>query len=244
MIKIQTPSPKGSIEIQKTDTALLKRLQNLLPYGVFPLDQTFNGADYGIVMQCGTQEVHCLKQQPLEVEREQAEELFQIQHWKIMDAYCRYIKMGFSGAYLASPYLRQRDNGLWEAGVAHFIFPSKKLICLSKNPLHNQYDSIFGKGATNMFWAFTNCLGEALGGKQSFKYLGLDIRTRSHLQNLAMYFMVLDSDVFCLRANLRGQEDAVAWGLLAEGGINKVYHLPSAPMTINESDLNKAKGEI
>ncbi len=67
MTKIQTT--KGSIDIQIPDTATLKRLQNLLTYGIMPFKQTFNGADFGIVMQCGEQEVYCLKQQPLDVSK-------------------------------------------------------------------------------------------------------------------------------------------------------------------------------
>ncbi|TZF83912.1 hypothetical protein FW774_10670 [Pedobacter sp. BS3] len=240
-MEIQTK--KGSIDIHKPDTATLKQLQNILTYGVMPFKQTFNGADFGVVMQCGEQEVYCLKQQPLEVERKQAEQLFQLQHFMIMDAYCRYIKIGFSGAYLASPYLRQRDNGLWEAGVSHFIFPSDNEKVYSEKSFGKAYDNQFGSGATNMFMAFVDSFKQAFAESKLTmpQYFGIDIRPRSHLKSLAMYFMVVGSDVFCLRTNLREQED-VAWTILASGGIDKVYHLPAFPMTINESDLNEAKG--
>lgn len=243
MIKIQTS--KGSIDIQQPDAALLKRLQNLLTFGVMPFNQTFHGADYGIVMRCGEQEVHCLKLQPLETEREQAEQLFQLQHSMIMNAYCSYIKIGFTGAYLASPYLRQRDNGLWEAGVANFIFPSENEIDHSEESFGKAYDSRFGQGATNMFRGFMDCYKQAFAGVKLTmpRYLGIDIRPRSALKSLAMYFMVVGADIFCLRANLREQED-VAWTIFADGGIDRVYHLPSFPMTIDESDLNTAKGKI
>lgn len=241
MIKIQTT--KGSLEIRKTDTTTLKKLQNILTFGVLPLEETFNGADFGFVMQCGEQEVFCLKLQPLEMEREQAEQLFQTQHIMIIDAYVRYIKLGFSGAYLASPYIRQRDNGLWEAGVSHFIFPPNKKTSLWGTLFVKAYDKQFGNGATNMFLAFVDCFKQAFAEAKLTmpQYFGIDIRSRSHLENLAMYFMILDSDVFCLRANLREQED-FAWTILADGGIDKVYHLPAVPMTIDESDLNDAKG--
>ena len=241
MTKIQTR--KGSIDIQKPNTATLKRLQNLLTYGLMPLKETFNGADFGIVMQCGEQEVYCLKQQPLEVERKQAEQLFQLQHFMIMEAYCRYIQLGFSGAYLASPYLKQRDNGLWEAGVSHFIFPSENELEYSEESFSKAYDNQFGNGATNMLMGFVECFKQAFSEAKLTmpQYLGIDVRPRSHLQNLSMPFMVLGSDVFCLRTNLREQED-MAWTILANAGIDKVYHLPVLPMTINESDLNTAKG--
>ncbi|MBS1641578.1 MAG: hypothetical protein JSR09_04000 [Bacteroidetes bacterium] len=240
MTKIQTT--RGSIDIQKPDTTTLKQLQNLLTFGVLPFKQTFNGADFGIVMQCGDKEVYCLKQQPLEVEEKQAHINFQLHHIMIMDAYCRYIKLGFSGAYLASPYLRQRDNGLWETGVSHFIFPSDNEQVSAKS-VGKAYDNKFGNGATNMFMAFVDCFKQAFSESKLTmpQYFGIDIRPRSHLKSLAMYFMVSGSDVFCLRTNLREQEDP-SWTILVNGGINKVYHLPAFPMTINEKDLSEAKG--
>lgn len=236
-------TPNGSIEVYKPDKVRLSRLQNLLPYGVMPFNQKFNGADFGLVMCCGEKEVYCLKQQPLEVERTLAELQLQLQHLMIIDAYCRYIKMGFSGAYLAMPYLRQRDNGLWEAGISHFIFPNDNEIKSSGKSFIKAYDSRFGNGATNMFIGFVECFKEAFDAAKKTipQYFGIDIRPRSHLQNLAMNFMVLDTQVFCLRANLREYED-VGWAILASRGINKIFHLPSLPMTIQESDLVLAKG--
>ncbi|TAN13338.1 MAG: hypothetical protein EPN37_13795 [Chitinophagaceae bacterium] len=240
MTKIQTA--RGSIAIQKPDMATLKRLQNLLTFGVFPFNQTLDGADFGIVMQCGEKEVYCLKQQPIEVEEKQAHINFQMHHIMIMEAYCKYIKLGFSGAYLASPYLRQRDNGLWETGVSHFIFPSHNEKT-SEKLFSNAYDSRFGNGATNMFMAFVDCFKQAFSESNlpMPQYFGIDIRSRSHLKSLAMSYMVSGSDVFCLRPNLREKED-VAWTILVNRGIDKAYHLPSLPMTINEADLITAKG--
>jgi hypothetical protein len=240
-MKLQTP--KGQIDILRPDTAILKRLQNLLTYGILPFKETSNGADFGFVMCLCQQEVKCLKQQPVEVELEHAEQLFHLQHMMIMEAYVRYIKLDFSGAYLASPYIRQRENGLWEAGVSHFIFPSEKDIKFSRFFVRKAFDNQLGKGATQMFTSFVDCFKQAFTREKLTmpQYIGIDVRSRSHIQNLGMYFMVSGSDVFCLRSNLRGDEDG-AWAILAGAGIDKVYHLPSLPMTIDESDLNIAKG--
>jgi len=241
MTKLQTPI--GTIDIVDPDETIFKKLQDILTFGIVSLRQPNNEKGYGIVMHCGNQEVFCLKQQPLEIERQAAEQLFKLQHMMIIDAYCRYLKLGFSGAYLASPYLRQRENGLWEAGVSHFIFPSENDKLNSEKSTVKAYDNQFGKGATDMFLGFMNCFNQAFIEAKLTKpqYLGIDVRPRSHIQNLAMYFMVLGSDIICTRTNLREKED-VAWAILSKGGINKVYHIPSQPMTINESDLNIAKG--
>ena len=231
---------KGSIEVLEPNDEIIKQLNELMPWGFSHLETVVNGANYGIVMKCGEQEIFCIKQQPLEVERKSAEQLFQLHHFMTVDAYCRYLKNGFSGGYLAVPYLRQRDNGLWEAGVSHFIFPSKTNKKMSENAFHTTFDDQLGNGATKMFVHYVECF------KKSFieanitmpQYLGLDLRTRSHLQAIiAMNFMVLDSQVICLRPNLRENEDA-AWTILASAGIQKVYHLPSVPLTINRVEVN------
>jgi hypothetical protein len=234
---------KDSIIISKTDEEFIRKLRNILPYGLLSFKEPFEGAEFGIVMCCGEKEVYCIKQQPVEVGREQADNLFLLQHLMIMDAYCRYIKMGFSGGYLASPYLKQRDTGLWEAGIAHFIFPQSGEFELKGKSSTNSYDTQFGIGASSMFNSFVKCLKDAFSKSNLTKppYTGIDICPRSNLQNLAMYFMVLDSQVICLRANLRKDED-LGWDMLASGGIDKVYHMPSVPMTIQESDLVEAKG--
>lgn len=235
-------TPRGLIEISKVSEEKLKRIQSLLTYGVLPLSETFRGANYGIVMKCGEQEVLCLKQQPKEMEKSRAYNLLGSHSLMIVDAYCGYIKRGFKGAYLASPYLRQRSNGLWESGISHFIFPDKEDTAFSKEASSLYYDSVWGNGATNMFFAFYECF------KHSFKsinipmpiYFGFDIRPHSHLQSLAMNFMVVDDEVFCLRENL--VENDTAWLLLADVGIKKVYHLPSIPHEIDETDLQLSKG--
>ena len=236
---------KDSIVINKPDDELISKLRNVLPFGVLSFKEPIEEAEFGIVMCCGEKEVYCIKLQPVEVGREQAENLLFMQHLVIIDAYCRYIKMGFSGAYLASPYLRERDNGLWESGIAHFIFPQIGDLKLSGKSSPNTYDTQFGIGASSMFEGFAKCLKDAFSKSKLTKppYIGIDIRPRSHLQSLAMYFMVLDSEIICLRTNLRGHDD-LGWDILASGGIDKVYHMPSVPITIKESDLDEAKGQL
>jgi len=227
---------KGFIELFEPNDEIIKQLNELLPYGLTRLTQVVNGANYGIVMKYGEQEVFCIKQQPLEIERKDAEVQFQLHHFMIVEAYCHYLKNGFSGAYLATPYLRQRDNGLWESGVSHFIFPSKSNKITMEKSFRTAYDNQFGNGATEMLFHFVECFKKSFSEAKIAipQYFGLDVRTRSHLQGLAMNFMVLDAHIICLRPNLREEEDA-AWTLFAAKGIRKIYHLPSAPLTVSEA---------
>jgi hypothetical protein len=55
-----------------------------------------------------------------------------------------------------------------------------------------------------------------------------------------MYFMIVGRDVVCLRPSLREKEDA-AWTIFAAGGVGRIYHLPSLPLTISRGDLKNTK---
>ncbi|MGB9276406.1 MAG: hypothetical protein WCC08_14310, partial [Terrimicrobiaceae bacterium] len=59
-----------------------------------------------------------------------------------------------AGLTLQGPYLRQRDNGLWESGVAHFVFPSTNRAEAQQLPFQQAFDNEFGHGATTMFERF------------------------------------------------------------------------------------------
>lgn len=227
-------TPNGPIEIITTTPEILSTLQSLTPFGIDHLKEPFNGAHYGFVMAKGGQEVMCLKQQSVERSREEAETLFQLHHYIIMEAYTLFRAHDYSGAYLASPYLRQRDNGLWESGIGHFIFPSKDGPEVSAASNFSTYDRHFGKGATAMLTNFITDMRECYKDKpyKETPTIGLDLRPRSHLTFLAMYFMLLGSQVLCLRANLR--EEDPAWAVLAKAGIREVVHMHCVPLEIRE----------
>ncbi|MGA7882550.1 MAG: hypothetical protein WCD63_16935 [Terrimicrobiaceae bacterium] len=66
-----------------------------------------------------------------------------------------------AGLTLQGPYLRQRDNGLWESGVAHFVFPSTNRAEAQQLPFQQAFDNEFGHGARTMFERFARHFMEA-----------------------------------------------------------------------------------
>jgi len=247
--EIQTPH--GSIEIHEPTIEMIRRLQTLLPYGMMILEEPIDGAKYCMAMQCEEEQMYCIRLKPLECEYDWAVRLFNIHHYLIMHSYCEYINKGLSGAYLATSYLKQRQNKLWEAGVANFIFPevdvpeSNTTLWKKIFSKEQAWDDQFGKGATKMLESFMESFKTEypyLGviDKLFGKYISFGAR-HSQPYGGAMWYMVLDSEIICIRPDLFEQEDK-AWGYLASEGIKKVYHLPSIQMGIDESDLAEAKG--
>jgi len=147
----------------------------------------------------------------------------------IAEAYCRYIKHGFSGAYLAGTYLRQRDNGLWESGVAHFVFPSENGIEAAEFPFEPAFDNQFGHGATTMFTHFAKDFMAAFRESPITppKYLGMDVRPRLHLKSFGMNFVCVGPHIICLYRGVQRDQPAhrhhtrrsPPWSLRRSGGL-------------------------
>ncbi len=66
-------TPKGTVQILEPGLGLLRSIRDLLPFGALQFTEPQNGSRYGLVMQCDQQEVFCIKQQPVELDRQGAE---------------------------------------------------------------------------------------------------------------------------------------------------------------------------
>jgi hypothetical protein len=58
----------GQIKILEPSKSVLKEIQSILPFGFFPFKESLNGYKFGFVIKCDSEELKCIKQQPVEVE--------------------------------------------------------------------------------------------------------------------------------------------------------------------------------
>jgi hypothetical protein len=235
-------TPKGKLLLAEPSVEFLQRLRELLPYGLARFSVPQNGADYGIVMQCDEDEVLCIKQQPPDCSNGDLDRIFPVNGWHLAQTFPRYAQRGFSGLYLACPYVRKKEDDRAECGFAHFIFPSPRGIESQEFDLQPAFDNQFGHGATVMLEAF--CLDLQQLAKETklplVPTVGLDVRKRLQVGSIQLGFLALGSTLVCLRTVLR--EEDPTWTILVSSGITKIIHLPSIPMMIHRKDLTITKG--
>ncbi len=228
----------GPIEILDPSESFLKEIQSILPFGCFPLEKAFNGYRFGFVVKCDSDELKCLKQQPIEVDEKIANKLIHLHHLLILDTYIQIKEKIGDSLYYATPYLKNKGDIGYETGIAHFFYPQKITHVIG----NNAYESVFGKGATDLFMTFAKTyqdINKASG--LNLQYLGLDIRTRSQLGSLISGFMVYKGNFIYNGAQIWDGDPR--FELLAKRGIFEVIHMPSAPMEIRQNQLAFAKGK-
>ena len=226
----------GSISVSDLDKSLLKELQARLTYGFYPFGKEFQGSRYGFVVRCGEKEIPCLKQQTVDTSKDMAEQLFTIHSCLILETYCKLRERNLDMIYYATPYIKDKQNGKYESGIAHFIFPGD----CRPEASSKLYDGALGNGATGLFTSFMEIFGSLFDDNFNIQYIGVDLRTRSQLGSLSSGFMLYGDRIIFHGSQIR--EDDIRFELLAKLGITEVIHAPSMPMTISPNQLKEAKG--
>ena len=131
----------------------------------------------------------------------------------------------------------------WKSGQ---VFIGKRWRDLRQNIAHEigngAYESIFGKGATDLFMTFAKAYREInKASGLNLQYLGLDIRTRAQLGSLISGFMIYKGNFIYNGTQI--QDGDPRFELLANRGVFKVIHTPSTPMEIRQDQLAFAKGK-
>lgn len=228
----------GQIEILPPEASMIKEIQRILPYGFYPFNQEINGYNFGFVIKCDSEEMKCLKQQPVEVSEEIAHKLILLHHILILKTYIEIKDQIGDSIYYATPYLKNKGDRGYESGIAHFLFPEKE----KRREEKECYDLIFGSGATNLFQMFVTTF-QALNKEMGLglSYIGVDVRTRAQLGALVSGFMIYKGHIIYHGAKVEDRDPRFA--ILAKAGIKQVIHMSSTPMEIRQDQLTFSKGE-
>lgn len=235
-------TPQGDVQLITPPVELLGAIRSFLPYGFVGYGgERPGGAHFGIVMQCDDKEVSCVKQQPVPCDEEQGLRRFQANSILIALSLAEYLRSDFDGLFMPCAYMRKKDGGKVESGIAYFGFPSPDGREAQETSFGSGYDDSFGTGFTTMMVSFIHTLNKSseASGISLDQFIGLDIRPRTHLEALGFGFMVVGPHVVCLKTKVVEQDPV--WTALRSTGISEVYHLPSVPAGITEPDVAIAK---
>jgi hypothetical protein len=253
----------GDIALVSPPIKLLQAVRRFLPFGATRYVPPKNGADFGLVMQCGEREVIALTQRSQELEERYGVHAYQANSILIAHALAGYVKRGISGLLMPSAYMRKLPNGNIESGIGYIGTPSRGDEWLSKlssrsvsdfipsrpngsdsldrNFIDPAFDEEFGHGFILMVGSFIECIQESAASTNIalFPCQGFTARPRLEMGVLGFGFMVVDQSIICLKTKF--SPDDPVWVALLAGGIREVYHLPSIPIGISEAQLAVTK---
>lgn len=149
-------TPQGDVNLLPPPIELLRTIRSFLPFGGVHYNPPLQGADFGLVMQCGEREIYGVKQQPVECDEKQSRLAYQANTILIAHSLADYLKNGFSGLFMPCGYIRPKAEGLFESGITYFAFPSPHGRESQKYPYEAVYDRQFGHGFTTMMTSSVN----------------------------------------------------------------------------------------
>src|ERR1035441_9312084 len=115
----------GEVTVLDPPADLLQSIRSFLPFGLIRNDPPEHGVDYGLVMECGLEQLMGVRQQPEERPYEPSLQAQGINSLLIARSLAAYLTSGFSGLLLPCAYMAtKRRQGLFESGIAYFGYPS------------------------------------------------------------------------------------------------------------------------
>lgn len=235
-------TPQGEVILREPTAELLRAIRSFLPFGCVHYVESQKNADFGLVMKCGKVELFAVKQQPADCDEDQAYISLEANSILIAHSISTYLKNGFSGLFMPLGYIRTKEAGRFESGVAYFGYPSAHGHESQEFPYDPAYDRQFGHGFTTMMCGFIDAFKASSRGTgiTMSRPIGLDVRYRLQLGALSLGFMVVGPHVVCLKTNISPERDPV-WTVLRGTGISEVFHFPSITAAIDEEQLSDAK---
>lgn len=156
-------TPHGEVRIVPATEEIVRRLRAVLPLGLVRLSEADaqGGAEYGLVMQRGEEELSALKLQPPDYGVDCLDSALESNQGLVCRALAAYRRRGYSGAIFPTPYVRRKGPGLIEPGIAVFAFPAAdgpeaEEFC--PDLLRGLYDDRLGRGFAALAFAFVRDL--------------------------------------------------------------------------------------
>ncbi len=231
MIVVNTP--QSEVRVLPPPVELLLAIRAFMPFGAVRFVPAQQGADFGLVMQCGEQELFAVEQQPMDCDERQSRISHQANALLITHSLADYRAHGFGGLFMPCTYIRTKENGQFESGIAYFGYPSSRGRECLDFPYENSFDGQFGHGFTTMMTSFIRALQQSsrTTGITLSRPVGLDVRYRLELGSLGLEFMLVGSQIACLKTVV-SEHDPV-WTVLRDTGISEVFHVPSISAAID-----------
>ncbi len=223
-------TPQGVLYFKRASLDLVKRLDALLPLGLVISGDTGTDIRFGITMVDGSRELRFLKQQPPEVSEDEAGTLLLANRILVASCLARFQVESGNGLFWPIFYRRRKPQGV-EAGIAYLgrgNDPSLSGI----DGVETAFDDDFSPGFTQALFHFVEMLKaeSQVTGITLQPCIGLDVRNAGQLGVLDFDFLVLDSEVVCLKAEVDPKDPI--WTVIRSQGIDTVIHIPALPLAL------------
>lgn len=140
--------------------------------------------------------------------------VFQANNILIAYSFARYLEHGFAGLFYPCTYIWERAQGQVESGIAYFGGPAQEDGARPTNPIAEAYDNPMGPGFTVMMMGFIRALQKSAVETEITlsPTIGLDIRPRLQLVQLAWGWMAVGGDLVCLKRGISERDPT--WTIL------------------------------
>ena len=149
-----------------------------------------------------------------------------VRGWQIARAASEYLKLGYSGILIAGVYYRAKDPTCHEPGIALFPVPQADGV-ETLTPSESEYiDQQLGRGSQEMVFGLLGAIAKANSDRlPHVPFIGTDVRRIGQMGRVRFDYLFFQEHLFSLWREILPENPI--WQHLAEGGVSRVFHLPS-----------------
>jgi hypothetical protein len=166
-------------------------------------------------------------------EREPAEKMLSALRLMLPRALKLYSEFDFNGVFLPCAYLSE-SSSVSQAGYMMYVWSGGRPNRTTKSKPIDGFEKQFGPGSTDMiptFWGAHIDTWKSFGLGECAA-ADFDFACRSHCELMALDFLVVDSQIVCLKNSI--DEDDPVLVEAARAGIERVYWMPSYTTTLRK----------